>query len=88
MPYVRRKFTEGEKQKGQYACSKVLQAVERLPFEVAFDGLSGILFGLALSHGMTMEEIVETIGWLTKHDSPDGRTSEQLVAAFRRGKAS
>ncbi len=79
---------DDEEQKLQYATEKVFRAVDRLPFEHQFSLLAGLLFGLAAARGMTTEEIVVKFGRLTEHDSPDGRTSEQLIEAFRRGKAS
>jgi len=77
-----------EKAKAEYATEKVFKAIERLHFETSFGILAGILCGLSATQGMTLEEMVAKIGHLTVHDSPDGRTSEQLIEAFRKGKAS
>jgi hypothetical protein len=79
---------EDEKRKLQHASEKVFQAISRLPFEHKFSLLAGTLFGLSAAAGMTTEEIVVKFGQLTEHDSPDGRTTEQLIEAFKRGKAS
>jgi hypothetical protein len=88
MAYEERKYTPEEIERGKYVCDKIFKLIARGPFSMMFDTLAGILFGYAAANGMSTVETVERIGWLTSHDSPDGRTSEELLAAFAKGKAS
>ena len=87
--YVRRKFTQKEREKAEYLSSRLNRLVgDKDSLEPTFDVLAGHLVGFAVSRGMTITEVVETIGWFVQNDSPDGRTSEELIAAFMRGRAS
>lgn len=90
MSYEDRKYTPLEIERAKYMTEKVIRILSRDPsdFSLHFDALSGILIGYAAKNGMTILDVVKRIGWLTTHDSPDGRTSEELIAAFTEGKAS
>lgn len=90
MSYEERKYTPREIERAKYMADKVIKLLSRDPleFSLQFDALSGILIGYAAKNGMTIVDVVKRIGWLTTHDSPDGRTSEELIATFAEGKAS
>lgn len=90
MSYEERKYTPKEIERARYMVDKVIKLLSRdaSDFSIQFDALSGILIGYAAKNGMTIVDVVKRIGWLTTHDSPDGRTSEDLIAAFAEGKAS
>jgi hypothetical protein len=71
-----------------YVAEKLIKLIERGPFQLMFDTVAGILFGYAANHGLTVDQIIERIRYLTQHDSPDGRTSQQLIDAFKKGGSS
>lgn len=89
MSYQERKYTAAEKEHGRYIAERLYKALKGGNyFSAEFDTIAGVLLGYAAANGMTIVEAIERIGWLTTHDSPDGRTSEELLAAFAKGKAS
>lgn len=89
MSYEQRKYTPEELERGRYLTERVFKLFKGgRYFSAEFDALAGVLCGYAAANGMTIVDVVTRIGWLTTHDSPDGRTSEELIAAFAKGKAS
>lgn len=88
MPYEARKYTQAERERGNYLGEKLVKLLSTGSFSVQFDVLAGVLIGYAVKNGMTITDAVTRIGWLVQNDSPDGRTSEELLAAFAKGRAS
>ena len=88
MSYEQRRYTPEELERGRYLGDKITKLLARGNFSVQFDVLAGIMIGYAAHNGMTVLDVIKRIGWLTTHDSPDGRTTEELLAAFAVGKAS
>lgn len=88
MSYEQRRYTPEELERGRYLSEKIVKLLSRGTFSVQFDVLAGVMIGYAAQNGMTVLDVIKRIGWLTTHDSPDGRTTEELLAAFAVGKAS
>ena len=88
MAYEKRRYTTAERERGNWLGEKLVKLLAPGSFSVQFDVLAGVLVGYAAKNGMTITDVVERLGWLVQHDSPDGRTSEELLAAFTKGRAS
>lgn len=74
-----------QSERRDYVADKLMKLIERGPFQLMFDVVAGVLFGYAAAAGLSVEEIFERLRHLTKHDSPDGRTSQQLIDSFKKG---
>jgi hypothetical protein len=84
MKIVQGNYTDAELQRGRYVVEKINKLIERGPFPVMFDSIAGALFGYGIAAGLSVEEILQRLLYLTKHDSPDGRTAQQVVDAFKK----
>jgi hypothetical protein len=88
MSYEQRKYTEQELERSRYVGDKIAKLIHRGPFSLMFDITAGVLFGYAAANGLSVTEIIERLLYLTQHDSPDGRTSQELIDAFKKGGSS
>jgi hypothetical protein len=82
--YDNRKYTVGEIEKAKYISEKLIKLLEKAPFSATFDAVFGAMLGWAMNQGYSSADVIERFRFLVKNDSPDGRTSDELHAAFKK----